>query len=209
MNNDKEILLNEEEEQEQEEVIVEQEDEEEANLLARLQEAEARAARLEAEAQRQRDEDFKRKLESVPPEERIKLELEYERSKRQEIELKLMRNEIRSEYPLFAGILEIFSSRFQIELDSADELRQIAEAIGPQLNALLKDQISTEKTKVRKEAIKKWGIQGTTSSVSGVPEGKSAAQIRYDAVKEQFEKDPTNPVLLQKMIAAKRELSGR
>ena len=128
-------------------------------LLQRVQEAEARAARMEAEFQRQRDEDFRRKLESAPPEERMQLELEFERSKRQEAEMRLVRNEIRQEYPLFTGMLEIFGQHFQMEFDSAEELRAIAQAMGPELSRLFSDSITTEKGKVRKEAVKKWGIQ--------------------------------------------------
>lgn len=199
---------------EPEEEIVEQEVENEvegeevsediSNLLERLAEAESRANRLEARFDKSRDDDFYKKLESMPEEERPKAELEYERSKRHDAEMRLVRNEMRSDYPLFSGLLEIFSSKFSIEVDAADELREFAEDLEPQLKELFSDRISAEKKKVTKEVSKKWKVPGVSGESGGAPESKTQAQIRYETVMEKWKKEPTNAALLEQVIKARQ-----
>lgn len=156
-------------------------------LQQRVAEMEAAQAAQRQVAQQQREADFKRRLESLPPEERLKEELNWERSRRMEIEMDAVRGSLRSEQPLFVGFMDQLAEHADIEMDPG-EFRSLAAVMGPYVNSLIKAEVESrlaqERAALEATYRKQYGSTPNRAAASDVTVPKTPGQNQYEAYRQ-------------------------
>lgn len=156
-------------------------------LKVKLAELEAREAANRLAAEKQRETDFRKRLESLPEEERIKEELNWERSRRLEIEMESVRSGLRNEQPLFIGVMDQLAQYADIEMEP-QELRDMASNVGPYIEALIKAEvearIAQEKQSLEETYRKQYGI--TPNRVAATSNAPTPSRTEYERFRQQL-----------------------
>ena len=178
------------------------------SLIAKVAEAEARIEQMQRELDKRREADFQKQLEGAPEDQRATLQLEYERSRRMELETRLTRDGLRKTHPLFSGVFDIFSETTEFSFDSTSELADMADAVQPRLEAFFGAVLREYRESLRKQASEDWGTPGMGDSRPGrgPKQQESGASREYQAAVDRYNKRKSTDNLAA-MIAARDKMA--
>ena len=173
-------------------------------LRSRIAEMEAAQSASREQQARQREIDFQRRLEALPAEERLQAELEWERSRRVEYEMSIVRDQTRQQAPLFVGFMDQLAQHVDIEMDP-QEFRELASVMQPFIGELVRAGVQQERARLEAEYARTYGqLPGRATAAQGPITNNPGSQAFANFV-EAHKGRPYSEDDIRELIRLKRQ----
>jgi hypothetical protein len=176
--------------------------------------AQSEAAALRRAQEEEKERAFQRQLESLPEDERAKVEVTYWREKAQAVKLERAQERLAHDAPITTGSWAIMSRAFDMQIDDPDMFEPRFKDLEPEfdkfVNGIVEQRLAERISEMEKGVNKAWGVPGGLHNAKPKASDVDPALRSYKQAQEQLKQStPTVDSVRQLLDARRRLTQGR